>query len=67
MYNDNNTYYYCQCYHFQDELNICEECNKWINNVEETFDKHLNEFKPVYTAKRWKANKNNTKQKHNCV
>ena len=58
MDNDNNTYCYCQCYHFQDELIVCDECEKWINVVEETIEKHLNVFKPVYNAKTWKNNKN---------
>ena len=63
MDNDNNTYYYCQCDIFQDELIWCEECDKWINAVEEAIEKHLNEFKPVYHAERWKNNKSNKNQK----
>ena len=48
---------------FQDELILCDECEKRINGVEETIDKHLNEFKPVYHARRWKTNEKNKIQK----
>ena len=49
---------------FQRELIFVEECSKWINDVEETIEKHLNEFKPVFHAKRLKNNKNNKTQKN---
>ena len=42
---------------FQDELILCDECNKWVNDVGESIEKHLNEFKPVFYARRWKRNK----------
>ena len=45
---NNNIYYYCKCYHFNDEFILCDERNKWINDVEETIEKHLNEFRPVF-------------------
>ena len=37
---------------FQDELILCDECDKWVNDVGETIEKHLNEFKPVLHAKK---------------
>ena len=43
---------------FNDELILREECNKWVDDVETTIEKHLNEFKPVVHAKIWKNNKN---------
>ena len=61
--NNNNTYYCCKCDFFQDELILRDVCNKWVNDVEETIEKHLNEFKPVFHAKGWKNNKNNKNQK----
>ena len=45
---------------FQDELKLWEECSKRVDGVEATIEKHLNEFKPVCNAKRWKNNKNKT-------
>ena len=56
---DNDTYYYCACYYFNDELILCEECCKWVDDVETTIEKHLNGFKPVVHSKRWKSNKDN--------
>ena len=44
---------------FTDEMLLCEECSKWVDDVETTIEKHLNEFKPVVHAKRWKNNKKN--------
>jgi len=57
-------YYCCKCYYFSDELILCEECCEWVDDVETTIEKHLNEFKPVVHAKRWKNNKNNQIQKN---
>ena len=41
---------------FNDELILCKECNKWVDDVETNIKqkKHSNEFKPVVHAKRWK-------------
>ena len=39
---DNHTYYYCKCYSFNDELILCEECCKWVDDVETTIERHLN-------------------------
>ena len=50
---NNNIYYSCKCYCFNDELILCEGCNKWVDDVEPSIEKHLNEFKPVVQAKRW--------------
>ena len=63
MDDNSNTYYCCQCYFFQDELILCDECDKWVNDVEEKIEKHLNGFKPVFHAKIWKANKKNKNRK----
>ena len=61
---DNDTYsYYCKCYYFNDEYRLCKECSRWIDNVETTVEQHVNGFKAVVHAKRWKNNKNNTHQK----
>ena len=35
------------------EFILCEECSKFVDNVETTIEKHLNEFQPVVHAKRW--------------
>jgi len=49
---------------FTDELILCEECCKFLDDVEATIEEHLNEFKAVVHAKRWKKNnKNNQTQK----
>jgi len=37
---------------FNAELILCEECNKCVDDVETTIEKHLKEFKPVVHAKR---------------
>ena len=48
---DNDTYSYdCKCYSCNDEFISCEECSKWVDNVETTIPKHLNNFKPVAQA-----------------
>ena len=53
----------CTCYSFNDEYILCNECSKWVDNVEATIEKkHLNEFKRVVHAKRWKNNKKNKHQ-----
>jgi hypothetical protein len=44
-------------------LILCEGCNKWVGDVKTSIEKHVNEFKPVVNAKRWKNNKNNKNQK----
>ena len=62
MDDNNNIYYCCKCYHINDELILCDECNKWDTDVETTIEKHFNEFKQVLHAKRWK--KNNKKNQH---
>ena len=67
MYNNNNTYYCCKCVFFQDELILCDECNKWVNDVELTIEKHLNEFKPVFHAKRLKNKKNKNQKTVMCI
>ena len=46
-----------------DGLVLCEECCKWIDDVETTVDKHLNEFKPVVHAKTWKNESKNRNRK----
>ena len=61
---DKNTYYYCTCYYFNDELILCAECCEWVDDVETTIEQHLKEFRPLVHAKRWKNNKNNKKQKY---
>jgi len=48
---------------FNDELILCEECSKWVGGVETCIEKHLNEFKPVVNARRWKNNEKNKNQK----
>ena len=58
---DTSIYYCCKC-SFNDALILCKECNKWVDDVETTIEKHLNEFKPVVNAKRWKNNKKNKNQ-----
>ena len=45
-----------------DELILCKECNTWVDDVETSVEKHLDEFKPGVNAKRWKNNKNNNNQ-----
>jgi len=60
---DNNTYYDCTCYYFNDDLMLCKDCSKRVDDVEPTVQTHLNEFKPVVHAKTWKNNKKNTNQK----
>ena len=35
---DNNAYYYCKCYSFNDELTLCEACCKWVDDVETTIE-----------------------------
>ena len=67
MDNNNNTYYCCQYYFFKNELILCAECDTWANDVEETIEKHRNDFKPVLNVKRWKNNKNNKNQKNSYV
>ena len=52
---NNNVLCCCKCYWFNDELILCEGCNKWVDDVETSIEKHLNEFKPVVQAKRWKT------------
>ena len=42
---------------------MCQECPKWVDDVETTTEKHLNEFQPVVHCKRWKNNQNNKHQK----
>ena len=49
--------------YFNDGLILCEECNNRVDDVETTIEKHLNEFKPVVHAKRWKNNKKNRNKK----
>ena len=49
---------------FKDELILRDECSKWADDVEATIEKHLNEFKPVFHARKWKNNKNNKDQKN---
>ena len=66
MDNNKNSNYCCKCY-FTDELILCEECSKWVYDVETTIEKHSNEFKPVLNAKIWKNNKKNKSQKNNYV
>ena len=51
---------------FNDELILCEECSKWVVGVETCIEKHLNEFKPVVNARRWKNN-TNKKSKTKCL
>ena len=48
---------------FKDELILCEECSKWVDDVETTIETHTREVKPVVNAKRWKNNKENKTQK----
>jgi len=50
-------YYCCKCYWFNDEFVLCKECSKWTDNVQTTIEKHVSEFKPVVSCKRWKMNK----------
>ena len=50
-----------------DELILCEECNKWVDDVETIIEKHLNDFKPVFNAKGWNKNKKNQHQKIDYV
>ena len=57
----NSIYYCCKCF-FNDELILCKECNKWVDDVETTIEKHSNEFQPAVNAKRWKNSKNNKNQ-----
>jgi len=49
---------------FNDELILCEECSKLADDVETSIAKHLNEFKPVVNARRWKSNKKNKNPKN---
>ena len=58
----NNIYYCCRCY-FLNELILCQECSKWVDDVESTIEKHSSEFKPVVHDKIWKNNKNNKNKK----
>ena len=60
--NKKNSYYCCKCYCFNDKLILCEECSKWVDDVETCIAKHLNEFKPVVNARRLKNNKKNKMQ-----
>ena len=46
---------------------LCKECNEWVDDVETTIEKHLNEFEPVVHAKRWKNKKKNKDQKNDDV
>ena len=46
-----------------DELVLCKECSKWVDDVETIIEKHLNEFKPLVHCRRWKSNKKNKSQK----
>ena len=75
MYN-NNIYYCCKCYHFNGELILCDECNKWVDDVETTIEKlSLNQrFMLKYgrtirvmKVKIWKNNKSNENQKQLCL
>jgi len=37
---DNNTYYYCKCYSFNDKMKLCKDCSKWVDNAETTSEKN---------------------------
>ena len=56
-------YFCCKCYYFNDEFIVCKECSTWIDNVETTIAKHLNEFKPVVHCRRWKNKKKSETKK----
>ena len=59
---DTNTYYECECKHYDSGMIICKTCTEWQNQIEKTIQEHgVDGFTYITKSKRWSRQKHNKK------